>query len=100
MEEAIRLDGLKMPDRIFKDETAKWETTIREEKKERWSATISVGLIVINADRSSLLVRKRDTGLWALPAGGFRKGERAEQTAIRELKVELKRLPFLTKLFK
>ena len=58
------------------------------EKKERWPTTTSVALIVINGDRSLLLVRKKETGQWALPAGGLLKGETGEQAAIRELNEE------------
>lgn len=55
------------------------------QRKERWPATVSVALIVINGDRSILLVRKKETGQWALPAGGLQKGETLQQSAFREL---------------
>lgn len=59
-----------------------------EGKKERWPTTTSVALIIRNRDRSLLLVRKKDSGQWGLPAGGLLGEERLEEAARRELMEE------------
>lgn len=57
-------------------------------EKEKWPTTLSVAIVVVNGDRSILLVRKRGSDQWTLPAGGLEKGENGKQAASRELKEE------------
>jgi len=59
-----------------------------ENNRERWPATVSVALIMVNGDGSLLLVHKRKTDQWSLPAGGLQKGENGEQAAFREAREE------------
>jgi len=47
--------------------------------------TSSSAVVVINADKQVLLVLRKDSSMWALPAGLREPGETNEQTAIREV---------------
>lgn len=60
----------------------------KSERRERWPTTTSVALMIKNSDRSLILVQKKESGLWGLPAGGLLKGEQLEEAAYRELKEE------------
>jgi len=58
------------------------------ENRERWPTTTSVAIVVINGDRSLLLVHKKKFDQWSLPAGGLQKGETLAEAAYRELQEE------------
>ena len=57
-----------------------------------WGAprfTVGTALVVRNDNGEVLLVRQRHTGLWALPGGLLRRGERADVGVRREVREEV-----------
>lgn len=46
---------------------------------------LSAGVVPWDRGRGFLLIRRRDEGIWAFPKGTVEKGERLEETALREL---------------
>jgi putative (di)nucleoside polyphosphate hydrolase len=50
---------------------------------------LNVGLIVVNHKGKLLLCKRKDSDNWQFPQGGIDLGEKAEETALRELYEEV-----------